>query len=256
MTIGDSRLIFGGGGEPEGAIALRVSSAATARFEHVSITWDTEGHIETLVVGNELGSRRTGAVSALAADLLAAPGPLHVGLLGSGRNGWTQIWALTGVREVAGLSVYSPNPEHRERLAARARDELGIDARAVSGAREATEDNDLVILCTTSQTPVIDADWVRPGAHVTSIGAKSTRAHETPEALLGRLREVVSDAPDQLNSPISELARLPLVALGGLLKEGNRGHDPDANSLFLYAGLGAADAAYALALSRHLAKSG
>ncbi|HVB07031.1 MAG TPA: hypothetical protein VNF07_12370 [Acidimicrobiales bacterium] len=250
LNVGDVRLILGAGGDGERGVGLRVAGPANAPLEHLTVTWTPQGAIDAVIVGNEIGARRTGAVAAVAADLLARPGALRVGLLGSGRNGWAQIWGLTGAREVAALSVFSPNPAHREAFAARARDELSLDAVAVGSAREATDAMDVVILCTTSREPVIEADWVAPRAHVTSIGAKTTSAHEAPAELLVRTRRVVSDAPDDLTSPLSELAGLPLVALGRLLGEGVPARGDDEVSLFLYCGLGGADAAYGQAVAR------
>jgi alanine dehydrogenase len=249
-NVGPQRVMFGAGGTSDGAIGLRVSGTAASSLEHVTLTWTASGELDAVIVGNEIGARRTGSVAAVAADLLARPGPVRVGILGSGRNGWAQVWALSGARPIVELSVFSPNPNHRQEFARRARDELDLKASAVATAREAAEDHDVIVLCTTSTRPVIEADWVRDGTHVTSVGPKSSTSHETPEALLGRLEQVVSDAPDELLSPVSDLAGVPLVSLGSLLAAGSSEHREDLVSLFLYSGLGGSDAAYGQAVAR------
>jgi alanine dehydrogenase len=251
MTIGESRVLFGAGGAPDGAVGLRISGSAAAPLEHVTMTWLPSGEVEAIIVGNEFAARRTGAVSAAATDLLAPPGALRVGILGSGRNGWAQIWGLTGARLVSELLVYSPTADHRTAFAERARDELGLDARAVGSARDAVDGADVVILCTTSRTPVMEGAWVKKGAHVVSIGAKSSRAHEAPTELLEQMSRVVSDAPDELASPYPDLVGLPLVALGDLLAAPESSRLPGEVSLFLYSGLGGADAAFARAVARN-----
>jgi ornithine cyclodeaminase len=119
MTFGESRVLFGAGGAPDGAMGLRISGTAASPLEHVTVTWLPSGEVDAVIIGNELGARRTGAVSAVAADLLAAPGAVRVGILGSGRNGWAQIWGLTGARLVAELLIYSPTTSHRTRFAER-----------------------------------------------------------------------------------------------------------------------------------------
>jgi ornithine cyclodeaminase/alanine dehydrogenase-like protein (mu-crystallin family) len=63
----------------------------------------------------------------------------------------------------------------------------------------------------------MESAWVKDGAYVASIGAKSSSAHEAPAELFERMSLVVSDAPDEIVSPFSELASLPLVSLGELL---------------------------------------
>ncbi len=252
-TIGDTRLLFGAGGSAAHGVGLRISGPATAPLEHLTVTWRPDGEIDAIILGNEIGARRTGGSIGGAGDLLAEAGPLRVGIVGSGRNGWAQVWALTGVREVAELAIFSPTEAHRERFAARACDELGLAARAVEQPRDAVEAMDLVILCTTSREPVIDATWVRDGAHVTSIGAKSTAAHELPEELLGRVERAVSDAPDELSAPVSDLAGLPMLSLGSLLIDGAPTRRDGAVSLFFYSGLGGSDAAYGQALAARAA---
>jgi ornithine cyclodeaminase/alanine dehydrogenase-like protein (mu-crystallin family) len=249
MTVGESRVMFGAGAAPDGAMALRVSGTAASPLEHVTVTWLPSGEVDAIIVGNEIGARRTGAVSAVAADLLAAPGAIRVGILGSGRNGWAQVWGLTGIRPISELLIYSPTDAHRTDFAERARNELGLDARAAGTAREAVERMDVVILCTTSRTPVMESDWVKEGAHVASIGAKSSGAHEAPPELLERMSRVVSDAPDEIASPLSDLANLPLLSLGALLAAPESSRLPGEVSLFLYSGLGAADAAFAQAVA-------
>jgi alanine dehydrogenase len=249
MNFGETRVLFGAGGAPGGSLGIRISGTAASPLEHVTVTWLPSGEVDAVIIGKELGARRTGAVSAVAADLLAAPGAIRVGILGSGRNGWAQVWGLTGIREVTELLIYSPTTGHRTQFAERARSELGLEARAVETAREAVEGADVVILCTTSRTPVIESAWVKEGAYVASIGAKSSSAHEAPAELLERMSQVVSDAPDEIVSPFSELAGLPLVSLGELLTTPLSSSRAGEVSLFLYSGLGGADAAFARAVA-------
>jgi ornithine cyclodeaminase len=250
MMFGPERVLFSAGGNLDGAIGLRVSGTAASHLEHVAVSWLASGEIEAVILGNEIGARRTGAVAAVAADLLARPGEIRVGLIGSGRNGWAQIWALTGARPIQDLSIFSPTVEHRERFAERARIELGLSAQAVSSAKEAVVGMDVVILCTTSRNPVLEADWIQDGAHVTSIGAKTASAHEVPAQLLRRLSRAVSDALDEIDEPVTDLGEIPLVSLGTLLLAGQSRRGPEEVSLFLYAGLGASDAYFVQAVAK------
>src|SRR5487761_1928713 len=100
MRLGAQRLLVGAGASPEGALGVRVSGPAASSLEHVMICWLATGEIDAVIVGNDIGARRTGAVAAVAADTFAPGGPVEVGIVGSGRNGWAQIWGLTGVREI------------------------------------------------------------------------------------------------------------------------------------------------------------
>jgi ornithine cyclodeaminase len=95
----------------------------------------------------------------------------------------------------------------------------------------------------------MEASWVQDGAHVVSIGPKSATAHEAPPELLERMSRVVSDAPQEISAPLSDLAKLPLISLGGLLASAASPRIPGEVSLFLYSGLGGADAAFASAVA-------
>jgi hypothetical protein len=63
------------------------------------------------------------------------------------------------------------------------------------------------------------------------------------------MSQVVSDAPDEIVSPFSELANIPLVSLGELLTTPQSSPATGEVSLFLYSGLGGADAAFARAVA-------
>jgi ornithine cyclodeaminase/thiomorpholine-carboxylate dehydrogenase len=69
------------------------------------------------------------------------------------------------VRDVIETRVWSRSPASAERVAATV-----THARIVPTPEEAVRDADIVCLCTTAQEPVVLADWIAPGAHVTSVG--------------------------------------------------------------------------------------
>src|ERR1019366_2021029 len=50
---------------------------------------------------------------------------------------------------------------------------------------------DVVVLATTSATPVVEDAWVAPGAHVVSVGACRPNQREMDPALVARARVVV-----------------------------------------------------------------
>lgn len=68
---------------------------------------------------NELGARRTGAIGAVAADTLAPPDAGVVAVVGTGVQGWCQVWALSGVRALREVRVYSRDRAKRASFADR-----------------------------------------------------------------------------------------------------------------------------------------
>lgn len=87
-----------------------------------------------------------------------------------------------------------------EAFAARVRAELDIPARAVDTARAAVRDRDVVVLATTSPTPVLAAADLAPGSHVNAVGFKQRDRAEFAADLLDRAAVLVSDSPAQATS--------------------------------------------------------
>jgi ornithine cyclodeaminase len=200
-----------------------------------------------------MGARRTGALGGAAVDALAGTGADEVAVIGSGRQAWTQMWALSAVRTPRAVRVFSPNPAHRERFAARVTAKLGLPAMAVETGRDAVRGAGIVILATTSRRPVIDAEWIEPGTHLNTVGPKTRSAHETPPELVDTAAVVVSDSPVQAagyaESFFTERELQPLGAIiGGL--EGRR--TPDDITVYCSTGLAGSEVAVAMALLENL----
>lgn len=155
------------------------------------------GAVRAIAVGAELGSRRTGGLGAVAVDALARPDAATLGVIGSGGQAWTQVWATAAVRPLREVTVHSRSAARRESFAARVRAELGVPARAVGSATEAVRDRDVVVLATTSVTPVLSAADLAPGTHVNTVGFKQVHRHEFGTDLLDAADLLVTDSPAQ-----------------------------------------------------------
>ncbi|MHB8499306.1 MAG: hypothetical protein ACYDES_15250 [Acidimicrobiales bacterium] len=131
---------------------------------------EASGRVRAIAVGNELGPRRVGAIGGVAADALAASDAGVVAMIGSGTQAYTQLWALAAVRSLREVRVFSRDESGRAAFVERVSPLLDGAARAVRHARADCESADIVILATSSPTPVIDAEWVGRGAYVTTLG--------------------------------------------------------------------------------------
>ncbi|MCX4386021.1 ornithine cyclodeaminase family protein [Micromonospora peucetia] len=155
------------------------------------------GAVRAVAVGEELGSRRTGGLGGVAVDALARPDAATLGVIGSGGQAWTQVWAAAAVRPLREVTVHSRSAARREAFAARVRAELGVPARAVDSARAAVRDRDVVVLATTAVTPVLDAADLAPGTHVNTVGFKQVDRHEFGADLLDAADLLATDSPAQ-----------------------------------------------------------
>ena len=155
------------------------------------------GAVRAVSVGEELGSRRTGGLGGVAVDALARPDAATLGVIGSGGQAWTQVWAAAAVRPLREVTVFSRSAARRTAFADRVRAELGVPARAVDTARAAVHDRDVVVLATTSPTPVLAAADLAPGTHVNAVGFKQRDRAEFGLDLLDAAAVLVTDSPAQ-----------------------------------------------------------
>ena len=137
----------------------------------------TNGEPLALLQDGYLQHVRVGAAAGIGADLLALPDADTLGLIGSGGMARSYLEAIAEVRSLREVRVYSTTPANRERFAATARDDLGLDVRAVDSARDAVSGARIVATATDSMTPTFDPAWLAPGAHVTVV----TRRELSPE---------------------------------------------------------------------------
>jgi ornithine cyclodeaminase/alanine dehydrogenase-like protein (mu-crystallin family) len=155
------------------------------------------GRVRAIAVGHELGSRRTGAIGGVAVDALSRTDATTLGVVGAGRQAWTQVWAAAAVRALDEVTVFSRTQASREAFASRVRAELGVPARAVDSAAAAVRGRDVVVLATNSPVPVVRGSDVAPGTHVNAVGFKQRGRSEFGPDLVARAAVVVTDSPAQ-----------------------------------------------------------
>jgi thiomorpholine-carboxylate dehydrogenase len=114
--------------------------------------------------GRLITEMRTAAVSAVALDALARPGVTSLGILGSGVQARSHFEALRLVRpSLEDIRVWSRTPANAEALAS----DTGARAVAIEEAAAA----DIVLVATSSPTPVLEGRWLKSDAVVIAVGA-------------------------------------------------------------------------------------
>jgi ornithine cyclodeaminase len=223
------------------AHGFRVYDRRSTEDDQLTAVWHGPRLLGT-VTGPELGSRRTGSLGAVAADLLAPAGALEIGLVGAGRQAWAQVWALSALRPIASVRVFSRNPEQRQSFADRLGSELSIDAHTAVSAQVAVGGAPVVIIATSSREPVVEVAWLRDARHVSTVGPKLAHAHEWPIQLADWAELIATDAPDELHATESHLlAGTPhagrVQGVGNLILDGWTRERPEMRTLYLSTGL-------------------
>lgn len=165
---------------------------------------------------------RTAAVSGVATRLLAREDAGDLALLGSGVQAKSHLEAMAAVRKLRRVRVYSPHAPRREEFTRWAREHLAITADAVSSPEAAVVGADLICTTTSSRTPVVQGEWIEPGAHINAVGSSIPTARELDSGAVagGRLyvdrrESAVNEAGDYL-IPLGEGAIGPGHILGEL----------------------------------------
>jgi ornithine cyclodeaminase/alanine dehydrogenase-like protein (mu-crystallin family) len=256
--IGGISLAFTAGGFPAGPLGFRVYGTWPGQSDQAVLVWDGNGRLAAVIAGAELGTRRTGALGGVAADLLAPAGPVTGAVIGSGAQAWAQLWACASVRQFREVRVYSPSPGHAAAFADRARARLGLPAAAVASARAAVDGAGVVLVATRSPEPVLAAAWIAPGAHVSTVGPKTASRHELPPELASQASLVVSDSPQQAaayGEPF--FTGRPLTHLGAIVAGERPGRGgPDEITLYCSTGLAGSEVVMAGALLSERARAG
>ncbi len=126
--------------------------------------------------GRLITEMRTAAVSAVATKCLARPEASVLGILGAGVQARSHLEALRLVRTFREIRVWSP------RNARAFAKQFGI--RAAASAAEAVRGADVIVVATTSQTPVLLGEWLSPGTHINAVGAPRPTWRELDDEVL------------------------------------------------------------------------
>jgi len=147
------------------------------------------GALVALMDGRYITEARTAAVSAVSSRLLARPTSQSLAIIGSGVQARSHLEALSRVHNVRQVAVWSPQKQHLDEFVGWARTATAITSvTAVAHAGEAVVGADVIVLVTSSPTPVLENGWVKPGAHVISVGACRPNQREMDPALVARAR--------------------------------------------------------------------
>jgi ornithine cyclodeaminase/alanine dehydrogenase-like protein (mu-crystallin family) len=206
----------GGDDKSEGAalgaklVTVVGSNAARGLHSHLAtiVLLDPQtGALLALLDGRYITEARTAAVSAVSSRLLARKTASSLAIIGTGVQARSHLEALSRVHQLRQVTVWSPNKVHRDQFVDQAKTATGSDRgqtgvrprsdpsltpdilytlNAVDHAGEAVVGADIIVLVTSSPAPVLENGWVKPGAHVISVGACRPNQREMDPALVAR----------------------------------------------------------------------
>lgn len=146
--------------------------------QSATLLFDPEtGRAAALVSANYLTGVRTGAASAIATKYLSRPDARALAIIGTGGQSAYQLRATLAVRQIDTVYAWDPSADN---LAAFAKvvQALGLAYEPQTDIKAAVANADIIVTVTPSQKALIDQNWVRPGTHISAMGADTKGKQE------------------------------------------------------------------------------
>jgi ornithine cyclodeaminase len=216
----------------------------------VTVFDQRDGCLRAILDGVVLTVRRTAAASALGAALLARRDCSTLLVIGTGALAPALARAhLAAQPNLARVRVWGRTPAKAEALAAGLRAE-GVGAEAVPELDAAIAAADTIVTATTATRPIIRADTVRPGTHLSLVGAFTPTMAEAEPALMKRARVFADDRAAILakGGEVAQAIKAGLIGedaiiadLAELVRTGPPRRRPDEITVFKSVGFAALD---------------
>jgi len=179
-----------------------------------------DGELLALLDGQIITDLRTGAASGVIARRVPVPGPVSIGVIGSGNQARTQLESLASVYRVTSAAVYSPTAANRENFAREMSAKLGILVEAVDTPEAAARGRAVVAAASSARDkePVLRGEWLAQCRLLCAVG--NTRP-QFAEADVQCFRDAGLVVVDSLHA-IEEAGDLRRAVESGALPEAKR----------------------------------
>ncbi|UOR10938.1 cyclodeaminase [Halobacillus amylolyticus] len=158
----------------------------------------TTGEPQAILADNGLLTDiRTAAAGAVAAKHLSREDSRTVGIIGTGSQSRYQLQALTHVRPIEQVQVYGRSREKAEQYKSFIEKSLNVSVDIKGTPYEAVCNSDIIITATPATEPVLMAEWLSEGQHITAMGSDAEHKQELETNVLEKADLVVCDVKEQ-----------------------------------------------------------
>lgn len=240
------------------------------------ILWDSNtGKLLAVIEAFALGQMRTGGISGVATNLMAATDADDFALVGTGKQAITQVASVAAVRKLKRIRVFSPTPANRQAFVARLQKTFSGIAIEEGASVEATvKDASIVTVVTRARAPIVTSAMLAKGAHFNAVGAITPEREEFTQDVFDRVDAIAVDTLDSVRHLSAEFRKRfssdwsKVQPLSALVGKGNVRGTPSSReavgqnkpadlTLFKAMGMGLSDLALGMEiLSRVKAKGG
>jgi ornithine cyclodeaminase len=181
---------FGGYWPGNAKSGLPPHSSSTILLDSVT------GYPRALLSGRIVNLYRTAAADAVAVQSLARGNASVLGVVGGGHQAEFEIRAICHVRHVSLIKIHTRSRERGEWITARLKD-LDVEIR-LTDAETAVRNSDIVVTVTPSREPIVRAEWVSDGTHISAMGADTKGKQELFTDLVARSRLFADHVPQSV----------------------------------------------------------
>lgn len=158
---------------------------------------DLSGFPRAIVAASHLTALRTAAADGVATRELSRVDAETVALIGAGHQAWYELDAVRQVRRIRRVLIWSRNAQAATDLAQRVCERMSLDAEAVDLER-AVRGADIIVTATSANVALFPAEWVRPGTHISAMGADARGKQELDPSLVATARLFADDVSQSL----------------------------------------------------------
>ena len=109
-----------------------------------------------------------------------------------------QLEALTLVRDIESATLWARDADKAAAVAQKLSARLGIEVRACADIATAIADADIIVTTTASTTPLLLAEHITPGQHITAMGSDSEHKNEIDPKIIDAAANYFCDRLSQV----------------------------------------------------------
>ncbi|MBM3149508.1 MAG: alanine dehydrogenase [Chloroflexi bacterium] len=152
------------------------------------------GYPLAVMDATDLTAYRTGATAAIAAKYLARKDSHTLGIVGAGKQAYTQLMAHAEMFDLKLVKVFDLSPAATQKFV-QSFPEFTIQATSLEDAVAA----DILCTLTPAREPVVKKEWVKPGTHINAVGADGPGKQELDPLILKEAMMVVDNMEQAVN---------------------------------------------------------
>lgn len=140
-----------------------------------------------------LGRWRTGAISALVAKYFSPHKKISLGLIGTGKQAFTQLGAMASLGQLVSVRAYSPNQERCKKFSQNASEKFGIEVVAAQSAQSVAENSNVISTVTPAKEIVLQGSWLQAACLINAVGANRSDQQELDPEIIRCAELIIVD---------------------------------------------------------------